>query len=185
MITWQWSSYLVHWSNIRDLFLQNSKMSHLCIAEQPCRWSRQSKVSALLLHIRGGLVSMARCHSFPPGNAAIFKEAGSLGALIQWQTNDRRARTRTSACAETFPILSASLTHRHEAFLWVCLSLLCTAASTFQRHWLKWSGLIEMIDWNGTALTGPAANWNNTEMTCAVLFLPRRKVVQKKSAVLR
>lgn len=133
-------------------------MSHLCIAEQPCRWSRQSKVSALLLHIRGGLVSMARCHSFPPGNAAIFKEAGSLGVLIQWQTNDRR--TGTSACAETFPILSASLTHRQAwRFLvgllvaavhcCLCFSKALIKMEWFDRNdWLKWNG----FDWTSCKL---------------------------------
>lgn len=59
---WQWTSSC---SATVDKYSLRASRLHL---GAPCRWSRQSEVSALISHLhisRWSLVSMARCHGFP------------------------------------------------------------------------------------------------------------------------
>lgn len=64
-------------------------MSHLCIAEQTAVQVEQTKQgvrSPLPPPHQKRICIYGALPRLPLGNAAIFKEAGSPGALIQWQT---------------------------------------------------------------------------------------------------
>lgn len=121
--------------------------------KQPCRWSRQSKVSALLflLHIRRGAVSMVRCHGFPWVTALFLTRQG------HWELSFRGRRqhthnARTSAHTQRhnshyqFPLclpLFNTETDAHEATPLIknkplCLSLL------MHRHLCPSKALIKM-----------------------------------------
>lgn len=125
----------------------------------------------------------------PLGNAAIFEEAGSPGALIQWQTTDWHTRTCTSARTNTFPIpsrvgLSNTQTPSMKNKKWLCLSLPVHCHLSPSEALIK----MERFDWNDwlkwKSFVWASCDCNNTEMTCAVLLattpepcLSRRKVV--------
>lgn len=70
--------------------MSDSKMSHLCTAEHTVvqvEQTVQGLRSPLLPPPHQTRVCIyGTSPQLPLGNAAIFKEAGSLGAHIQWQT---------------------------------------------------------------------------------------------------
>lgn len=105
---------------------------------------------------------MARCYGFPWVTQLFLKRQGhrELSFSGRQQTNTLAHAHLHVQTHFQFLLGSASLTHRHQAWktqsgsAYLCP---CTATSPPPRHWLKWKGLIEMIDWNGKALSGPAA----------------------------
>lgn len=94
----------------------------------------------------------------PLGNAAIFKEARSPGALIHRQTPVWHALAHLHVHTRFQLLLgSASLTHRQDERERHKMALLISATSAPPSHWLKCKGLFVMIDSSGKALSGPAA----------------------------
>lgn len=154
--------------------MSKERLISVLLNKQSGRWSRQSEVFAVFLRITGGSVSMARCHGFPRVTRLFLKRQGhrelEFGCRRPMGTS-----CRTCACADTFPT---------STFPGRTGSSQHTSGSAYLCHhgpkgidrndWLKWKSFVKT-----------SCDWNNTEMTCAVLLattLVWTKAVQKKSA---
>lgn len=152
-------------------------MCLLCVAEQSGRWSRQSKVSALLflLHIRRGAVSMARCYGFPWVTQLFLKRPGHWELSFSGrQQPDTHSHTHICMCIHVSNS-SSVLPNTPTGWAWKAQSgsaHLCPVRC----HLCSSKPLIKMQrfdcnDWfKRKSFVWPSCNWNNTEMTCAVLL---------------
>lgn len=154
-------------NNIRKIFLKgiNRKMSRLVnwtnrpaggAVKAKCLLSSSSSTS------QDDLYLWCVATASPGYRSSIFNQAGSPGALIQWQTTHSCMRNCTCASGRVHKgetrisnsssvCLSNNETDEHEAALWsntrrsVCFCS-CTATAALLRHSLKWRRLIETID---------------------------------------